>query len=94
MKTQSVYKVMMDEWMAPIISAYTNVTDPPFSFNEKIQAKKATVAEKIGVEGHDDLYRMFYLGGLIRTFEAELEAGGSEKLDGLSKEVMGTAAGL
>jgi hypothetical protein len=80
---------MMDEWMAPLISAYTNVTDPAFSFNEKIRSKKATVAEKIGVEGHDDLYRMFYLGGLIETLEAELEAGGSEKLDGLCKEVMG-----
>jgi len=93
LKKDSVYKVMMDEWMAPIISAYTNVTDPAFSFDEKIRSKKATVAEKVGVEGHDDLYRMFYLGGLIRTFEAELEAGGSEVLDGLNKEVIGTLQG-
>ena len=32
---------------------------------------------------------MFYLGGMIRTFEEELILGGSEKLDELSKMVMG-----
>ncbi len=89
LKTNSVFKVMMDEWMAPIINKYTNVTNPPFSYDKKVQEKKATVAEKIGVEGREDLYRMFYLGGMIRTFNAELEAGGSEKLDGLNQEVMG-----
>ncbi|MFH1179323.1 MAG: M14 family zinc carboxypeptidase [Candidatus Bathyarchaeota archaeon] len=89
LKTGSPFKVMMDEWMEPIINKYTNVTNPPFSFNKRVQEKQATMAEKIGVEGRDDLYRMFYLGGLIRTFEAELETGGSEKLDGLCVEVMG-----
>jgi hypothetical protein len=88
LKTESPFKVMMDEWMAPIINTYTNVTNPPFNFNKKINKKKATMAEKIGVEGRDDLYSMFYLGGLIRTFEKELRGGGSEKLDALSKEVM------
>jgi|GEM_PF-960054 hypothetical protein len=90
LKTETPFKAMTEEWMAPIISAYTNVTDPAFSYDEKTRGKKATVAEKVGVEGHDDLYRMFYLGAMIRTLEAELEAGGSEKLDGLNKEVMGT----
>lgn len=89
LETESPFKVMMDEWMEPIIKKYTNVTDPPFSFNDQVKNKEATVAEKIGVEGHDDLYRMFYLGGLIRTFDAELEAGGSEALHGLREEVMG-----
>jgi hypothetical protein len=88
LKTETPFKTMMKDWMKPIIEKYTNVTNPPFSFPDKVKNKKATIAEKIGVEGRDDLYRMFYLGGMIRTFEAELEAGGSEKLDELSKSVM------
>jgi hypothetical protein len=47
------------------------------------------VAEKIGIEGRDDLYRMFYLGGLIRAFDAELDAGGDESLAGVRDEVYG-----
>ncbi|MBD3204709.1 hypothetical protein GF319_00020, partial [Candidatus Bathyarchaeota archaeon] len=89
LKTESPFKVMMEEWMEPIIKRYTNVTNPPFRFDERIQKKKATMAEKVGVEGRDDLYRMFYLGGMIRTFNAELEKGGSEKLEDLNQEVMG-----
>jgi len=87
--TRSRFKVMMDEWMEPIIERYTNVSNPPFTFDEKVHARKATVAEKVGVEGRDDLYRMFYLGGMIRTFDAELEAGGNEALSGLRDEVYG-----
>ena len=87
--TRSRFKVMMDEWMEPIIERYTNVSNPPFTFDEKVHARKATVAEKVGVEGRDDLYRMFYLGGMIRTFDAELEAGGGEALSGLRDEVYG-----
>ncbi|HUV54395.1 MAG TPA: hypothetical protein VMW03_04245 [Candidatus Krumholzibacteriaceae bacterium] len=87
--TRSRFKVMMDEHMEPIIERYTNVSNPPFTFDEKVHARKATVAEKVGVEGRDDLYRMLYLGGLIRTSDAELEAGGSEALSGLRDEVYG-----
>ncbi|MFP3951835.1 MAG: M14 family zinc carboxypeptidase [Candidatus Bathyarchaeia archaeon] len=86
--TSSPFKVMMDEWMQPIIKRYTNVTDPPFSFDDRVKNKRATVAERIGIEGHDDLYRMFYMGGLIRTFDAELEARGGEALQELRDEVM------
>ncbi len=89
LKEESPYKVMMEEWMEPILKKYTNVTNPVFSFPEKVKNKKATMAEKIGVEGRDDLYRMFCLGGLIRTFKAELEADGSETLEALNNEVMG-----
>ena len=88
-ETDSPFKVMMEEWMEPIIKRYTNVTNPPFRFDERIQNKRATMAEKVGVEGRDDLYRMFYLGGMVRTFNAELEEGGSEKLEDLNQEVMG-----
>ncbi|MBN2335528.1 hypothetical protein JXL21_08200, partial [Candidatus Bathyarchaeota archaeon] len=31
--TVSPYKVMMDEWMEPIIEKYTNVSNPPFTFD-------------------------------------------------------------
>jgi hypothetical protein len=89
LKTASPFKAMMDEWMKPIIKRYTNVSNPPFTFDEKVHSKRATVAEKVGVEGRDDLYRMFYLGGLIRTFDAELEDGGGETLSGLRDEVYG-----
>jgi len=87
--TRSRFKIMMNEHMETIIERYTNVSNPPFTFDEKVHAKKATVAEKVCVEGRDDLYRMFYLGGLIRTFDVELEAGGSEALSGLRDEVYG-----
>lgn len=80
LENQTSFKVMMDEEMEPIIKNYTNVTDPPFEFDEKTHSRKATIAEKVGVEGRDDLYRMFNIGGLIRTLDAELELGGKEKL--------------
>ena len=86
---ETPFKIMMDDWMKPIVEKYTNVTNPPFSFPEKITKKKATMAEVVGVEGREDLYRMFYLGGMIRTFEEELKFSGSEELDELSKMVMG-----
>ena len=89
LEIESPFKIMMEEWMEPIIKRYTNVTNPPLRFDERIQNKRATRAEKVGVEGREDLYRMFYLGGLIRTFETELKNSGSEKLDNLSQEVMG-----
>jgi hypothetical protein len=89
LKAGSPFKVMMDEHMEPISRRFTNVSNPPFSFNEKTHARPATVAEKIGIEGRDDLYRMFYLGGLIRAFDAELEAGGDESLAGVRDEVYG-----
>jgi hypothetical protein len=72
---------MMDKWMEPIIKKYTNVSNPPFTFNHKTHARKATVAEKIGVEGREDIYRMFYLGGLIRTLEHEIAPSGNNELE-------------
>jgi hypothetical protein len=84
----SPFKVMMEEWMEPIIEKYTNVTDPPFTFNEKIHARRATVAEKIGMEGRADLYRMFYLGGMIRAAEHQLEQGGDSELGAMRDEII------
>jgi hypothetical protein len=79
----------MDEWMEPIARRYTNVSNPPFTFDEKTHARKATVAEKIGVLGREDLYRMFYVGGMIRTLDAELERGGGEGLAAIKENLKG-----
>ena len=67
LKHDSVFRGMMEENVAPLIHRYTNVSNPPFRFSDDFMRKKATVAQKIGIEGHDDLYRMFYLGALVRT---------------------------
>jgi hypothetical protein len=89
LKEQTPFKVMMDEWMEPIENKYTNVTDPPFTFDTKTRSRKATVAEKVGIEGREDLYRMFYTGGMIRALAAERVEGGSEKLVGIIENVQG-----
>ena len=89
LKASTPFKVMMEEHMEPIVKRYTNVSNPPFRFDKKVHARPATEAERIGIEGRDDLYRMFYLGGLIRAFDAELEAGGDESLAGIRDEVYG-----
>ena len=44
------------------------------------------MAQKIGIEGHDDLYRMFYLGGLVRTLDAEYEKSGNDTIKALRGE--------
>jgi hypothetical protein len=88
LKTESPFKFMMEEWMEQILKKYTNISNPPFSFSSKMQARKATVAEKLGIEGRSDLYRMFHLGGLIRTIDVELNQGGSENLANLKEKVM------
>ena len=89
LKEETPYKAMMDEWMQPIARRYTNVSNPPFTFDEKTHARTATVAEKVGVEGRDSLYRMFYMGGLIRTLDAEVETGGNEGLTAIRERVRG-----
>ena len=84
----SPFKVMMDEWMEPIVKRFTNVTNPPFKFDENVHARRATVAEKIGMEGHADLYRMFYLGGMIRAFKHLLDIKGNSTIENAKDEVM------
>jgi hypothetical protein len=79
LKTDTPWKQMTWENVEPLIAKYTNVSNPPFKFNPKVHARKATVAEKIGIEGHDDLYRMFNLGGMYKMFDEEVKASGSEK---------------
>ena len=79
MVTDTPWKQMTWENVEPLVAKYTNVSNPPFKFNPKVHARKATVAEKIGIEGHDDLYRMFNLGGMYKMFDEEVKASGSEK---------------
>jgi hypothetical protein len=86
LKHDTVFRGMMQEFVAPLIQKYTNVSNPPFRFSEEFMERKATVAQKIGIEGHDDLYRMFYLGGLIRTFDLEVEKSGNNKIKALREE--------
>lgn len=79
METETPWKRMTWENVEPLIAKYTNVSNPPFKFNPKVHARKATVAEKIGIEGHDDLYRMFNLGGMYKMFDEEAKATGNDK---------------
>ena len=85
----TVFRGMMQEFVDPLIHKYTNVSNPPMRFSEDFLKKKATVAQKIGIEGHDDLYRMFYLGGLVRTLDAECEKGGNDNIKALREEANG-----
>ncbi len=86
LKHDSVYRGMMEEIVAPLLHEYTNVSNPPMRFSEDFLNRKATVAQKIGIEGHDDLYRMFYLGGLVRTLDAEYEKSGNDTIKALRGE--------
>jgi hypothetical protein len=86
LKHDTVFRGMMQEFVAPLIEKYTNVSNPPFRFSEDYLKRKATVAEKIGIEGHDDLYRMFYLGGMVRTLDLEYEKSGNDNIKALREE--------
>jgi hypothetical protein len=86
MVTDTPYRYMAEDFMDPLIKKYTNVSNPPFKFDAKFHARKATVAEKIGIEGHDDIYRMFQLGGLRRALDEEFKATGSSDVEVLRDE--------
>ena len=88
LKTRTQFKEMIKENMAPLINKYTNVSNPPFIFNSKVHARKATMAEKIGIEGREDLYIMFDLGGLIRTIDAELKSSRGSMLEKIREETL------
>jgi hypothetical protein len=85
LKTETPWKKMTWENIDPLIAKYTNVSNPPFKFNQKTHTRKASVAEKVGIEGHDDLYRMFNLGGMYKMFDEEFKVSGSEKSEELKQ---------
>ena len=74
------WQKMVEENIEPLLAKYTNVSNPPFKFNPDVHARKATIAEKIGIEGHDDIYRMFSLGGIYKTLDEEFKRTGSDKI--------------
>lgn len=86
LKHDTVFRGMMQEYITPLIQKYTNVSNPPFKFSNDYLKKKATIAQKIGIEGHDDLYRMFYLGGLVRTLDLEYEKSGNSSIKAMREE--------
>jgi len=86
LKTETPWKKMVAENIEPLVAKYTNVSNPPFKFNPKVHARKATVAEKIGIEGHDDIYRMFSLGGIYKMLDEEVKTTGNSKVEELKDE--------
>jgi hypothetical protein len=80
LKNATPYRKMVAENMEPLVKKYTNVSNPPFKFDAKVHARKATTAEKIGIEGHDDIYRMFSLGGMHRMLDEEYKATGNDEI--------------
>jgi hypothetical protein len=86
LNSETPWKKMVTENIQPLISKYTNVSNPPFVFNAEVHARKATIAEKIGIEGHDDIYRMFSLGGMYKMLDEEFKVSGNEKIGKLRDE--------
>jgi hypothetical protein len=86
METKTPFRHMVEDFMEPLVKKYTNVSNPPFKFDARVHARKATVAEKIGIEGHDDIYRMFQLGGLQRALDEEFKTTRSPEVEVLRDE--------
>jgi len=87
LRHESPFKLMIEEMMAPLVKRYTNVSNPTLRFDEKVHARKATVAEKVAIEGREVSYRMTHLGGLTRALDAELNQNGDSALEKLRDEV-------
>ncbi len=71
----------------PLLAKYTNVSNPPFDFDPDVHGRKISVAEKVGIEGHNDLCRMFPLGGMYRMLDDEFRATGSDIVEKLRDNV-------
>jgi len=81
--TESPFKLMIGKMMEPLIKKYTNVSNPALSFNEAVHKRKATVAEKVAIEGREVSYRMTHLGGLYRVLDTELNQSGDPTVEKL-----------
>ena len=75
---ESPFKEMYQEMLAPLISKVTNVSNPLLSFNKSVHKRKATVAEKVAVEGREVSFRMTHLGGMVKVLDHELEFGNGD----------------
>ncbi len=83
LEKETPWRRMTEENIEPLIAGYTNVSNPPFEFDPAIHSRRITVAEKIGIEGHDDIYRMFPLGGMFKMLDEEHRATGSTAMEEL-----------
>ena len=86
LETHTPCRRMVEETIEPLLAQYTNVSNPPFEFDPDVHARKITVAEKIGIEGHDALYRMFPLGGMHRMLDEEFRVTGCDMIGRLRDE--------
>ena len=79
LKSPNMFLTMMQHHMKPIKRPETKVSDPDPTFTDKTMNRTTTVAEEIGNKGRADLYRIFYLGGMIRAIDHQLDQGGAGK---------------
>jgi hypothetical protein len=75
----SPFREMMKEHIDGIRNPVTVVSDPSPVISKNRLKQLATVAEKVGMEGRADVYRIFYLGGLIRMLDHEISHGSGSK---------------
>jgi hypothetical protein len=85
--TPSPFKKMLEEWMKPIIKSRSIIINPKPAFKQETHSRKATIAEKLATEGRADLYRMFYIGGLMRAIDYQLIQGENQFLLTTRKEL-------
>jgi len=90
---QTPWRKMVEEKMGARLAKHTNVSDPPFQFERQLRARKITVAEKVGIEGHDDIYRMFELGGMYKMLDEEYKAAANSEIQRLRDAVHGQLLG-
>jgi hypothetical protein len=83
--TDTPFKFKMEKMMEPLITKATNVSNPTLRFNDTVHQRKATLAEKVAIEGREVSYRMTHLGALKRVFDAEQNK--NEVLETLHDEV-------
>ena len=81
------WRKMVEEKIDAREAGYTNVSDPPFTFERQDRARRITVAEEIGVKGHDDIYRLFELGSMYKLLDADHAATGNVAVGRLRDQV-------
>lgn len=87
LSVETPQRVMIEYMMKPLIKKYTNVSNPVLTFNKEVHNRKATVAEKVAIEGREVSFRMTYLGALWRVLDEECRDGGNEVIEGLRSMV-------
>jgi hypothetical protein len=78
LSTESPFKAMYWKMLNPLINKETNVSNPTLTFSKQIHRRKATVAEKVAIEGREVSFRMTHLGGMVRLLDLEIEEGNTK----------------